>query len=358
MRGYMEKISFIIPAHNAGETIERTISSITRLKINSEILVVENGSTDNTVKIISDITKKFDNVSTFTSELGVSKARNKGIGQATGDWIVFVDADDECLSGIESILKIATEQKADKRERLSSNLINTPDLIIASYTKDNDTIVHDYRKINTVLKSTDEMKAWMISRPTLRMQAWAKIYRTKFLKGNQLLFNDELAYSEDSEFVIRVLQKAQRVLISDVLIYQYHSGTVSATRGFVDGRISAYIRALEVAETDIEGECQVVKNAFSDYVIAHINIIGVHDIFGCEIKEAMMDRCRKMRQLLKEGVIERAMNKANVCFSIQTLPVVLCKHRLTIWGGVIYYVRSLQNKERYRKASFNNNTSL
>ena len=58
----------------------------------------------------------------------------------------------------------------------------------------------------------------MLSRPTLRMQAWAKIYRTDFLKDKKIFFNEELSYSEDSEFVIRVLEKAGKVFVSDIPI--------------------------------------------------------------------------------------------------------------------------------------------
>lgn len=327
------KLSFIIPAHNAAETIERTVSSIERLNLNSEILIIENGSTDNTLGIAKNCAANNRAIRILTSETGVSKARNKGIEEAIGDWIVFADADDECLTGLQTIFEIVQAQLNSERTEGFNNKTGTLDIIVGSYMKDDDPIIHDYQRVNTVVNVFDDLKAWMISKPTLRMQAWAKIYRADFLRNSQLLFNEDLSYSEDSEFVIRALLRAHNVLISNIPVYQYHSGTISTMRGFVEGRIGKYTKALEVAGIDIEDECFEVKQAFIDYVIAHINIIGVHDIFGYEIKEKWGNRCRKMRSLLKENVIERTIKDVRFSMNLQSLPVKLCKHHLTILGG-------------------------
>lgn len=332
----MEKISFIIPAHNAEKTLEWTVESVRRLDVDYEILLVENGSTDKTEKIVSELSEKYENVRALNSEKGVSKARNKGIQEAEGKWIVFLDADDVCLKEIEKLMIQITS-------------LNDVDLVMGSYMKDQTPIIHDYAALNTVAECDDELKVWMLSRPTLRMQAWAKIYRTDFLKDKKIFFNEELSYSEDSEFVIRVLEKAGKVFVSDIPIYQYKTGTPSVMRSFVDGRIEAYIKALEAAEKDVEEESPLVKRAFADYVSAHINIIGVHDIFSCDIRESWGDRCRKMRQCLEEGVIQRALLRIALSSDIQNLPVLLCKYRLTAIGGMIYYLRSLQNRRRYKK---------
>ena len=340
----MDKITFIIPAHNCAETIERTVESIQSTQLGTEVIIVENGSVDNTVDAIKGLTKKYSNIRFLTSEKGVSKARNKGIDAANGDWIIFVDADDECLDGVKTI-----------SEHLSKDDL---ELIIGSYKKDSDSISHDYKILNKVTENTDELKAWLISKPTLRMQAWAKVYRTAFLKKYNLRFNENLSYSEDSEFVIRVLLKTRRIMIADSLFYQYHSGTDSAMRGFTEGRIEKYVRALNAAEKDIEPENAVVKRAFKEYVIAHINIMGVHDVFGAEIKESWMVRCRKMNELLSVGEINRAIKDLRFPNNLQTLPVALCKYHLTSIGGAIYYVRSFQNRRRYQRAQRNQGTCV
>ncbi len=332
----MKLTSFIIPAHNCATTIENTVKSIVAIQIDSEIIIVENGSTDNTANVIKSMADTYSNIKLFTSDKGVSKARNKGMDVATGDWIIFVDADDKSLPGV-----------VEMREQLSTQDL---DLIVGSYKKDDDIICHNYNSLNTTTGVTDEIKSWLISKPTLRMQAWAKIYRASFLKQYNLRFDESLSYSEDSEFVIRVLMKARKVLITDNMFYQYNSGTVSAMRGFVDGRIEKYIMALEKAQNDIKGESSKVQQAFIDYVIAHINIMGVHDVFEVEIKESWKTRCMKMKKLMAESVIRESIESKSVSMSINMLPILLCKNHLIALGGIVYYVRSFQNRMRYKKA--------
>lgn len=105
-------ISFIIPAYNAGKTIENTINSILKQKETSlqyEIIVVNDGSTDN----IDDIMKKFNenkNIKYFSKEnTGVADTRNYGINKSNGEYIIFVDSDDyiaeSLLKDIETYIK-------------------------------------------------------------------------------------------------------------------------------------------------------------------------------------------------------------------------------------------------------------
>ena len=90
------KISVIIPAYNASQYIERALKSVwAQTRPADEIIVVNDGSQDNT----SEIVRKYSDKVTLIeqSNNGVSSARNAGIKAAAGDWITFLDADDEWL---------------------------------------------------------------------------------------------------------------------------------------------------------------------------------------------------------------------------------------------------------------------
>lgn len=337
MKGVSEKrmISFIIPAYNAEKTIGTTIQSIRTLPIDKEIIVVENGSVDGTRELL----KKYQEIIVLNSEKGVSKARNKGINYAAGEWICFVDADDECLPGI--------KKASDEAERYQ------PDVLVASYLKDEDNILHNYKKSFVTGKvELEKAKEWMISKPTLRMQAWAKIYKKEFLLNNELRFNENLSFSEDSEFVIRVLNNVNTIVISNTTIYQYKSGTSSAMRSYSKDRIVEYIKALREAEKDVKSGPRAIRRAFRDYVITHLNIIAVHDIFGYDVDLRWGEKKQKMTELLKTDVIKRSVNTLTISdiTSLNNLPALLFKYHLISLGGVICYFRSLQNKRRYQKA--------
>lgn len=92
-------ISVIIATYNAGKTLNRCLNSISnQLNDNCELLIIDGGSKDNTL----DIIKSYGNKVTYTvsePDKGIYDAWNKGIKQATGDWLMFVGADDELLPG-------------------------------------------------------------------------------------------------------------------------------------------------------------------------------------------------------------------------------------------------------------------
>lgn len=90
----MSKVSIIIPAHNAEKTIKYTIESVLKQTYTDyELIVIDDGSTDRTAKTIREITDS--RIKLFGYEnAGVSVARNRGICQATGEYIAFLDADD------------------------------------------------------------------------------------------------------------------------------------------------------------------------------------------------------------------------------------------------------------------------
>jgi len=94
-------VSVIIPAYNSADTIENCIDSVLRQTVSIfEIIVINDGSTDNTVEVITKFIEKNNQKNLYLISQpngGPAKARNKGIIAAKGDWIAFLDADDSWL---------------------------------------------------------------------------------------------------------------------------------------------------------------------------------------------------------------------------------------------------------------------
>lgn len=90
-------VSVIMPAYNSGRFIgDSIISVLAQTYTNLELIVIDDGSKDNTVKIIEQLSKQDPRVHFVKNKinLGVSETRNKGISLASGDWIAFLDSDD------------------------------------------------------------------------------------------------------------------------------------------------------------------------------------------------------------------------------------------------------------------------
>lgn len=111
-----EKISVIIPAYNIENEISRCLDSVlNQVYSNIEIIVVDDGSTDRTLEILDLYRQKYDNIIVIYQEnQGVFSARLNGIKRATGNWIGFVDGDDEIEENMYFILmKNVMDYQAD-----------------------------------------------------------------------------------------------------------------------------------------------------------------------------------------------------------------------------------------------------
>ena len=128
------KISIIIPAYNAAKYIKRCIISLLNQTYkNIEIIVVNDGSTDNTL----DILKNYDIKVINQENLGVSCARNNGLKNCSGDYITFVDSDDYVDKNyIEDIVNILNKYKYD--------IIETP-LLFEAYFKNKTLLYTEYK---------------------------------------------------------------------------------------------------------------------------------------------------------------------------------------------------------------------
>ena len=107
-------ISVVIPAYNAGKHIARAIDSVlAQTQPPCEIIVVDDGSTDDTAQVVASYRPKVTYI--YQDNAGASVARNTGIQAAAGQWIAFLDADDEWL--------------ADKLKLQIEHLKRNPDLV-------------------------------------------------------------------------------------------------------------------------------------------------------------------------------------------------------------------------------------
>src|SRR3954467_2657063 len=92
----MPQFSVVVPTYERAETLGRAIASILRQDADFELIVVDDGSTDDTARIV----RQFDDERIsyqHQTNAGVSAARNAGAAAARGEWLVFLDADDELL---------------------------------------------------------------------------------------------------------------------------------------------------------------------------------------------------------------------------------------------------------------------
>lgn len=233
------KVSIIIPVHNSEKTLERCLESILEQNFNEmEILLIENGSTDDSYAVCQKYAKKYGNIACYiSSSKGVSAARNLGLEFATGDIIGFCDADD-MLEGdsLKHITKIFEENSTVSMVvggyyRVSSNdktYMGLKKSKKCSFNKVLNHAIYDFRIMGSV---------------------WNKFFKRELL--SDVRFDEGLSYCEDTHFLISVLSKNQNktAYIINRPIYNYICNEQSVTRDlsniFDENGKLKYICALE-----------------------------------------------------------------------------------------------------------------
>ena len=110
------KVSIILPVYNSEEFIKRTLDSlITQTYQNIEVLCINDGSSDNSLNILKEYSQKDNRIKVFTqSNSGPAKARNTGLANATGEYLMFCDSDDSYEPDmVEVMAKAITENDVD-----------------------------------------------------------------------------------------------------------------------------------------------------------------------------------------------------------------------------------------------------
>ena len=122
--GYL--VTIIVPAYNVEKTIENCIKSISSQTYEMiEIIIVDDGSSDNTYGIAGRLAGKDERIRVVRQKnKGASSARNRGIQEATGEFIIFVDADDTIMSNM-------VETLVDKQKRCNVDLVQSAILRIS-----------------------------------------------------------------------------------------------------------------------------------------------------------------------------------------------------------------------------------
>lgn len=205
-----ELVSIIIPVYQSAQYLERAVLSVLAQTYRPiEVLLIDDGSGDRTGSLCDKLAEKYKEVQVFHREhLGVSAARNYGIGQATGKYIQFVDADDEVCEDMTELMVGAIQK-------------NRAYMAVCGYE------VTDGRKRRkecvwekagfTGGASTE--KLYEIVKADLLSVVWNKLYIRERIRHK---FDESLILCEDSVFCTEYFIDNPRIAICSKILYRYH----------------------------------------------------------------------------------------------------------------------------------------
>lgn len=273
-------VSIIMPAKNSGAYIRRCIESVLSQKFTDwELLIINDGSTDDTVVTAMSFSKDDERIRVFDSQgNGVSAARNYGLELSTGDHIAFIDSDDSVDPDYLSVLvELAEKNNAD---------ISQCSLY---YRYDNGTVVQEKETEDAVYNGHDEiMNAYfsgMVGK--IYLAAWGKLFRRELLNG--IRFDETLTIQEDAFFTFQCAMKSSKIACCNRALYYYYQNSASVMNRAFDGSKMQYFTVLD-RELDIcKGDLALASEIMRRKVVTALDLTTqiIRDDAGHEYLDEM-----------------------------------------------------------------------
>lgn len=214
----MVKFSVIIPVHNVEKYVNRCIDSLLSQNYqNFEAILVDDGSTDNSLLICRDREKQDNRIKVIQKPNGgVSSARNEGIKNATGEYLLFLDADDEFTSGLLDHCNefIKTHDGVDTFNFSSTDCYESGEEIPADIFKSGEYLFDsENEKADFFFK--------LLGGGYLVSVCWRSCYKKDFLTENGLYFDENHALAEDVLFYFQVFMLSKKYIETGYVGYRH-----------------------------------------------------------------------------------------------------------------------------------------
>lgn len=209
------KVSVIVPVYNVEKYLRKCLDSLVNQTFSDyEVILVNDGSTDNSQNIIDEYASKYPCIKALKKDNGgMSSARNVGLDVATGDYYAFVDSDDFVeLDFLEKMYNKAIQEESD--------------VVICDYYALNE---EEKRMIKCHMNFSPEQKREYLLSPPM---VWSKLIKKDILK--KVRFKEGIYY-EDLDICVRMIPFINRVSFVDEPLYDYylqHSGSIMTQKTF------------------------------------------------------------------------------------------------------------------------------
>lgn len=224
----MPEFSIIVPIYNSGKYIKKCINSIlTQTYTDFELILVDDGSTDESLSLCSEFAKSDERIKLFVhgKNIGHAHARKTGIVNAKGKYTVCVDGDD-----------YITENYLELSKKIIDEF--SPELIAFGYNTGTE---DEYKTVNVCVdegfydgekieKTIYPLFIESVSGAYFPSQLWAKVFKTEIYKEEQLAIGENILLGEDGAVAKPCVYRAKSIYVSRATPYFYRYNTQSITK--------------------------------------------------------------------------------------------------------------------------------
>ncbi len=255
-------VSIITPVYNVERCIEKTINSIINQSTKDfEFLLIDDGSEDLSIQIAENLLINSDVNYRIIKQIngGVSVARNKGIDEARGEYICFLDSDDYIH---EDYIKLMYEKAS------SCNC----DLVFCDYvqvdSKDKILVESTTRFLESYVSGKEGALKQLNCDITIGMGS--ALYRTSIIKENKLYFDSSRKYAEDVVFTVKALLKMNKIMSLNEALMFYVRWDSSVTNSVSLRHLDCYYSYVDLLKyLDSQGEVKEIKKFLVEYKIPY-----------------------------------------------------------------------------------------
>lgn len=229
-----KKISIIIPLYNGEKYIKDTIESILMSSYNNlEILIINDGSTDNSIHICKELQKKDDRIFIYSKENeGIVSSRNYGLSKTTGEYLCFCDQDD--LVDKNCYLKQISQMEIDQSEICMCSTGRNINGKLSAYELSEDACFKD-AEITEHLLYPLLFNGFSVP---IKMDTknryphiWSCMFRTSFWQKHQLQFRSYINYEDDLLLKVEAFSKAKKISTLSYIGYYWRVNLKSESYG-------------------------------------------------------------------------------------------------------------------------------
>lgn len=263
----MKTVSVIIPVYNAADSVGKAVESLVGQEYDGlEIILVDDGSKDGSDLVCDELGGRYEIVRVLhKANGGVSSARNAGLDAATGDYVMFLDADDVISSG--SLAEMAATDA---------------DLVVGGFRKLVDGIETEvYVPLSERSYSGAEEVSVFLDDVIAEKDCYLlnsscfKLYRRTLIEDHALRFDEALRYGEDKLFVFSFLRFVNAVRTYPGLVYDYMIGAESLSSDVTsDAHVSQIILLLERYVIILASLCQIYPDSMRLEGLYHIDVVS------------------------------------------------------------------------------------
>ena len=269
-----------MPVYNDADLLSKSIKSVINQSLDDiELICINDGSTDNTLEILHDFEKKYNFIKIFTqNNQGSGKARNKGINEANGEYIAFLDADDFFIDN-NSLKKLYDIASLNNANMVSGNI----KLVDAdgNYSQFNDL---DYYESDGKILPEDYGIPWAF---------YKSIYKTEFLINNKIYFPD-LIRGQDPVFLAEVLSKIDVIYTASIDVYAYYYINGANQCNTFKKRFDHINHFKYIFQYFSDSKFITVRNNFKKKLFIFIDMMGA---------EGAEDTLFSIREIFKDDII-------------------------------------------------------